>query len=44
VTKTQTIAAVSGLVLFLGASIGVFYGSRTSHEIVLAPVQQGAQR
>ena len=43
-TKTQTIAAVSSLLLMMGVSIWIFYGSRSSHEIVLAPVQQGAQR
>jgi len=43
-TKTQTITAVSSLLLMMGASIWIFYASRTSHEIVIAPVQQGAQR
>jgi hypothetical protein len=42
VTKTQTIAAVSSLLLVLGL-IGAFYGTRTSHEIVVAPVH-GSQR
>ena len=42
-TKTQTITAVSSLLLLMGASIWIFY-PRASHEIVLAPVQQGAQR
>jgi hypothetical protein len=44
VTKTQAITAISSLALLLAASIWFFYGSRTSHEIVVAPVQQGAQR
>jgi len=44
VTKTRTITAVASLVLLLGASVWIFYGSRSSHEIVIAPIQQGAQR
>jgi len=42
VTKTQTIAAVSSLLMLLGVSVWLFSGS--SREIVVAPAQQGAQR
>ena len=42
-TKTRKIAAVSSLLLVLGASIVGFYASRSSHEIVVTPVQ-GVQR
>jgi hypothetical protein len=42
VTKTQTIAAVTSLLLLLGASIWLFSGS--TREIVVAPPSQGVQR
>jgi hypothetical protein len=42
-TKTRTIAAASSLILLLGA-VAWGFTSRTTHEIVIAPVQQGAQR
>jgi hypothetical protein len=42
-TKTRSIAAVSSLLLLLGASVWLF-ASKTTHEIVIAPVQQGVQR
>ena len=38
-TRTRTIAAVASLLLLLGASIGVFWSSRPTHEIVIPPVQ-----
>ena len=44
-TKTRKIAAVSSLVLLLGASIWFFSSPRASHEIVIPAVHsQGAQR
>ena len=41
--RNRTIAAVSSLVLLLGASIWVFSSPRAAHEIVIPPVQ-GVQR
>ena len=43
-TKTRTVTVVASLVLLMGASIWLFSSpAKTSHEIVIAPVQ-GAQR
>ena len=42
-TRTQTLTAVSALVLLMGASIWTFSSSRSSHVIVIPPVQE-AQR
>ena len=41
-TKTQTITAISALLLLLAASVWMF-SSRSSHQIVIPPVH-GAQR
>ena len=42
-TRTQTIAAVSSLLLLVVASVTVFYATRSTHEIIVTPVQ-GVQR